>query len=168
MKPRGLDWLLTFAIPADMKGWIAFVAKNLDDRTIKERELKESGASEANARKDFFHYLFDAKDPETGELGYTLTELYGECELLTIAGSDTTAITMAAMTFYLARHPEIQRKLAQEILSTFSAYGDIVSGSKLHSCKYLKAIINETLRTTPPGKSIMMTRRLSLVISVNT
>ena len=150
LKPRGLDWLLTLTIPSDMKKWIAFVSNNLDERTKVEQDLKKSGASEASARKDFFHYLFDAKDPETGKLGYDLGELYGECELLTIAGSDTTAITFAATTFYLARNPKMQDKLAREIRSTFPSYDEIVAGPKLHSCKYLKAFINETLRTTPP------------------
>lgn len=79
-----------------------------DERTEKENQLKKSGASEADARKDFFHYLFDAKDPETGKLGYQLEELYGECESLTNAGSDTTAIVMAAMTFYLSRDAKVR------------------------------------------------------------
>ena len=32
--------------------------------------MKRSGASESQARKDFFHYLFNAEDPETGKPGY--------------------------------------------------------------------------------------------------
>ena len=75
-----------YAVPQDMTSWMSFCAKNLDERTVKEREMKKSGGSEGNARKDFFHYLFDAVDPETGKSGYDLSELYGECELLTIAG----------------------------------------------------------------------------------
>ena len=150
LKPRGLDWLLKYAVPEDLKKWQAFVAKNLDKRTKKEQALKATGEAESGARKDFFHYLFDAKDPETGKPGYDLGELWGECELLTIAGSDTTAIVTAAMAFYLARNPVIQAKLAREISSTFESYGEIAAGPKLHSCKYLRAFIQETLRMTPP------------------
>ena len=54
------------------------------------------------------------------------------------------------MTFYLSRNPRIQEKLAREIQSTFRTYDEIVADPKLYSCKYLKAIIQETLRTTPP------------------
>ncbi|CAJ2511650.1 Uu.00g072750.m01.CDS01 [Anthostomella pinea] len=149
-KPRGLDWLLTFAVPEDLKKWQGFVGKNLDDRAKKEMALKESGKGEGEAPKDFFHYLFDAKDPETGETGYDLQELYGECEVLTIAGSDTTAIITAAITFYLATNPRLQEKLAREVTSTFAHYGDIVAGPKLNGCQYLNAFIRETLRMTPP------------------
>ncbi|KAK5108699.1 hypothetical protein LTR62_008104 [Meristemomyces frigidus] len=150
MKPRGLDWLLTFAVPEDIKTWQKFVATNLDKRTKVEQDMQGSRLGECAARKDFFHYLFDAKDPQTGESGYKLNELYAECEVLTIAGSDTTAIVTAAMTFYLARNPRVQEKLAKEIRGTFSSADQIVSGSKLQDCKYLKAFISETLRMTPP------------------
>lgn len=36
-------------------------------------------------RKDFFHYLLDAKDPQTGE-GYSMSELWSESNLLIAAG----------------------------------------------------------------------------------
>jgi cytochrome P450 len=102
-------------------------------------------------RRDFFHYLFDTKDPLTGAPGYDLNELFGECEILTIAGSDTTAITMAAATFYLAHNPRIQEKLAREIATTFASSAEIAGGPKLqHTCKYLRAFIYETLRMAPP------------------
>lgn len=39
-------------------------------------------------RKDFFYYLLKAKDPETGQ-GFNSGELWGESNLLIIAGSDT-------------------------------------------------------------------------------
>lgn len=127
--------------------WQKFVAKNLEDRTKVEQDVQAGLRPE---RKDFFHYLFGTKDPETGKLGYDLDELYGECELLTIAGSDTTAIVTAAMTFYLAHNPQIQEKLANEILSTFPSAADIKGGLQLHNCKYMRAFIYETLRMAPP------------------
>ncbi|KAK4552540.1 hypothetical protein LTR86_010184 [Recurvomyces mirabilis] len=150
MKPRGLDWLLTFAVPEDLKKWQMFVKNNLDERTKVEQQLVKSGKGEGAARKDFFHYLFDAKDPATGKSRYELNELYAECEVLTIAGSDTIAIVTAAMTFYLGRDPRIQDKLATEIRRVFSSYDEIASGAKLQSCKYSKAVITETLRMAPP------------------
>ena len=130
-----------------MVQWQKFVAKNLEDRTKVEEDVQAGLRPE---RKDFFHYLFGTKDPETGKLGYDLDELYGECELLTIAGSDTTAIVTAAMTFYLAHNPRIQEKLAKEILSTFPSAADIKGSVELHNCKYMRAFIYETLRMAPP------------------
>lgn len=130
-----------------MKQWQAFVATNLENRTKVQEQVKRG---EREPRKDFFHYLFDATDPATGELGYDKHELYGECEVLTIAGSDTTAIVTAAMTFYLSHNPKIQEKLAKEIRSTYSSSADIQAGMQLHNCVYLRAVINEVLRMAPP------------------
>lgn len=149
LKPRGLDKLISLAAPAALVGWETFVAKCLQDRTMVEEEVRASKKPESEVRKDFFYYLFDAKDPETGA-GYTMEELYSESELLIIAGSDTTSIVMSAMVFYLARNPAIQARLAAEISSTFSGINEIQSGSKLQDCKYLKAFIQEASRMTPP------------------
>lgn len=133
-----------------MVNWQKFVDKCLGDRTKVEQELERSPKPESEVRKDFFYWLFKAVDPETGERGYDMDELYGECELLTIAGSDTTSIVLSAAFFYLARRPDVQAKLAQEIISRFSSYDEIKSGDKLHSCKYLTAFLQEALRMTPP------------------
>ncbi|KAF2796452.1 cytochrome P450 [Melanomma pulvis-pyrius CBS 109.77] len=100
-------------------------------------------------RKDFFYYLLNAKDPETG-LGFNMNELWGESNLLIIAGSDTTSTAMAGTFFYLAHNAAALQKLSQELRNTFSDVEEIVSGPKLSGCSYLRACIDETMRMTPP------------------
>lgn len=151
-KSRGLDWLLQFAAPPALGKWNAFVGKCLGDRTKAEEETREKLSfpnSDFQVRKDFFHYLFDAKDPETGK-GFPIEELWGEAESLIIAGSDTTAVVITAMFFYLAHYPDVQTKLASEVTATFSNMQEIRSGPKLQSCIYLRAFLHEALRMTPP------------------
>lgn len=126
------------------------MAKCLDDRSRTEQALVANSKPDSPVRKDFFHWLFKAVDPETGERGYDLDELYAECELLTIAGSDTTSVVLSAAFFYLICNPEIQEKLATEIQQTFNSYSDIISGPALTNCKYLTAFLKEALRMTPP------------------
>ncbi|KAH7089779.1 cytochrome P450 [Paraphoma chrysanthemicola] len=150
LKPRGLDRLLTVAVPPVVKEWQSFVAKCLDDRSKVEQEQEKNPKPEAEVRKDFFHWLFKAVDPETGKRGYDLDELYAECELLTIAGSDTTSLVLSAAFFYLVRRPGVQEKLRAEILATFSNYNEIKSGNKLSSCKFLTAFLQEAMRMAPP------------------
>ncbi|KAF2024573.1 cytochrome P450 [Setomelanomma holmii] len=135
LKPRGLDWLLTVASPK----WQDFVAKCLDDRSKVEQEQEMKLKPEGQA-----------VDPKTGKRGYDLDELYAECELLTIAVSDTTSAVLSAVYFYLVRRPEVQDKLVRAIRSTFSDHSELRSGSKLASCKYLTAFLQEALRMTPP------------------
>jgi cytochrome P450 len=76
--------------------------------------------------------------------------LYAECELLIIAGSDTTAIVISAAFFYLAHNPRIQEKLTREILLAFSSYDEIKAGAKLQDCRYLTAFLHEAMRMAPP------------------
>lgn len=65
------------------------------------------------------------------------------------SGGATTSALMSAVLFYLSRDPEIYRRLSSEIRSTFSSAHDIHSGPQLSSCKFLRAVINETLRMSP-------------------
>lgn len=145
LKPRGLDKLISLASPPALINWGAFVEECLANRNKMEQQQSKKGS-----RQDFFHYLYHAIDPKTGERGFPLEELYGECESLIIAGSDTTAVVISALFFYLVRRPEIQSKLAWEVRSTFSNSSDIRASMTLHSCKYLRAVIQEALRMTPP------------------
>jgi cytochrome P450 len=100
-------------------------------------------------RKDFFHYLLNAKDPETGE-GFAMPELWAESSLLIVAGSDTSSTCLAGAFFYLTHNPVVLEKLAQEVGRTFKDVEDIKSGPLLSSCAHLKACIDEALRMSPP------------------
>ncbi|KAK4495343.1 hypothetical protein PRZ48_013674 [Zasmidium cellare] len=99
-------------------------------------------------RKDFFYYLLKAKDPETGA-GFTTPELWGESNLLIIAGSDTTSTALTAAIFYLVHNPSKLSILADEIRSTFSETEDIRMGSTLSSLPYLRAVLDESMRLSP-------------------
>jgi len=100
-------------------------------------------------RKDFFYYLLNARDPETGK-GFSMDELWGESNLLIIAGSDTTSTAMAGTFFYLAHNPATLQKLAKEIREKFDDVEEIVTGPKLNECHYLRACIDESMRMSPP------------------
>ena len=102
-------------------------------------------------RKDFFHYLLHAKDPDTGK-SLSISELWAESDLLIIAGSDTPATAIAGVFYYLCHYPLVLRKLQQEIRATFTDIKEITNyaNTNLTSCTYLRAVIDETLRMSPP------------------
>lgn len=56
----------------------------------------------------------------------------------------------AAVFFHLTRNADVSDRLTAEILDTFDSVSEIVTGPKLNSCKYLKAVIQEGLRMAPP------------------
>ncbi|KAI1437349.1 isotrichodermin C-15 hydroxylase [Xylaria sp. CBS 124048] len=99
-------------------------------------------------RRDFFYHLLQARDPETGQ-GFTMPELWGESNLLIIAGSDTTSTAMAATFFYLVRNPHALQKVTEEIRGKFNDVEEIAQGPQLNSCTYLRACIDEAMRMSP-------------------
>lgn len=138
------------ATPADVQAYFKFTTGCLQNRLDEEKAMQGKGLDEDNVRKDMFHYLFRAKDPDTGGPGYNQQELFEESNLLVAAGSDTTSTTFAAMFFYLTRNPKVYERLTNEIRKTFNSSADIRAGPQLSSCRYLRAFIDESLRMNPP------------------
>ncbi|PPJ52050.1 hypothetical protein CBER1_09819 [Cercospora berteroae] len=99
-------------------------------------------------RKDFFYHLLKAKDPETGK-GFTTPELWGESNLLIIAGSDTTSTALAAAMFYLVHNPTTLATLASEVRSAFTTVEEIHISPRLNNLTYLRACIDEAMRLSP-------------------
>ncbi|KAI3318071.1 isotrichodermin C-15 hydroxylase [Xylariaceae sp. AK1471] len=99
-------------------------------------------------RRDFFYHLLKARDPETGQ-GFAMPELWGESNLLIIAGSDTTSTAMAATLFYLVRNPHALQKASEEVRAKFRDVEEISQGPQLNSCTYLRACIDEAMRMSP-------------------
>lgn len=119
---------------------------------IKQEELRrrENQPPCKDGFKDLLQYLLQADDPE-GRPEFTPLELRAETELLLSAGFDTTSAVLAAIFFYLTRNASAYAKLTREIRQTFARVDDIVNGQRLSSCSYLRAVIDETMRMSPPG-----------------
>ena len=153
LKPRGLDKVTELAAPKNVRIFQKFADSCLATRMDEEKDLQAKDLDRKDIRKDMLHFLFQAKDPETGGPGYTREELVEENNLLIFAGADTTSTTFAAMFFYLTRNWEVYQRLTQEIRTTFKSAEEIHSGPQLTSCHYLRAFIDETLRMNPPVSS---------------
>ena len=76
LKKLGLDRVLFPTIRANRQRFMAYSKRQLENR------MKMGMDAD---RRDFFYYLLNAKDPETGE-GFTIQELWGESNVLLIAG----------------------------------------------------------------------------------
>lgn len=64
--------------------------------------------------------------------------------------SETSATTVAYEFFYLAKYPEKQRKLRDELLKAMPGGAKDWSYGKVKEVSYLDDFINETLRLKPP------------------
>ncbi|KAI0505420.1 cytochrome P450 monooxygenase-like protein [Xylaria bambusicola] len=151
LKPRGLDRLFGFIAPPSAKHYDQFVQDSVTSRIAVYREQDKE--PEEEGRQDLFHFLAEARDPKTGTVAYDENELRAESNLLLIAGSDTSSISLSGIFFYLTGNQLKLNKLMEEIRTTFQSLDDIVYGQRLRSCTYLRACIDEGMRLTPPGPS---------------
>ncbi|KAI0835089.1 cytochrome P450 [Hypoxylon sp. FL0890] len=106
-------------------------------------------AEPKNAKSDFYSVVAGedvAKEDRLHE-----SELWGEAFFFLSAGGTTVATAVSGMFFHLAHHPDVYSRLATEIRNTFESGEDISNGPKLASCKYLRAVIDESLRMAPPS-----------------
>ncbi|KAI1754179.1 cytochrome P450 [Xylaria castorea] len=134
-----------FANLAPVLRWIA--SKKIDlFRQAVERMIAERTSKPANSIPDFYAVV-------TGEGGLHRSELWGEALFFVLAGGSTVATAMCGALFHLSWHPDAYARLAAEIRGKFSSGRDIQPGSVLASCTYLRAVIDESIRMTPPSPS---------------
>ncbi|KAI9565465.1 hypothetical protein GHT06_009257 [Daphnia sinensis] len=82
-----------------------------------------------------------------------------------MAGVDTSANTSAFLLYYLARNPEKQEKLREEILSVVGPKGSSPTASTLNNLPYLKACIKESFRLMPAANANARITDKDLVLS---
>lgn len=134
-----LDRLLFPNIAAGRARYMAYSRAQLTERTK---------LGDETDRRDFFYHLLKARDPQTG-LGFSTPELWGESNLLIIAGSDTTSTALAATLFYLVRNPRALARVTAEVRTRFADVEDAHQGATLASCTYLRACVDEAMRLSP-------------------
>jgi cytochrome P450 family 4 len=65
------------------------------------------------------------------------------------AGHDTTTSALSFIFYNIAKYPEVQQKIYEEIISIFEN-NEEVTLSKLNDLQYTEAVIKESLRLFPP------------------
>ncbi|KAG8919818.1 hypothetical protein FRC02_001351 [Tulasnella sp. 418] len=119
--------------------------------------VNETGGSEI---ADCILDLIVEKDMKETGLSYKEDELLGEMMDYLFAGSDTTASALSFGVKFLSKHPSVQIKLHEELVSNFGtnrliSYDEVGSAEKT---PYLEAVANEILRLAQVGAG--MTREL--------
>lgn len=109
-----------------------------------EQSLKEGAAAAAAAApRTIFHALRDSDLPAEEKM---LQRLCDEGEILTGAGSETTAQTLTRTMFYLKHVPETLAKLRAELDRAIPDAAAIPPWAELQALPYLAAVIKEGLR----------------------
>ena len=96
-------------------------------------------------RRDFLTKMIGEREKSN----ISLQQLTAQAGMLVRAGSETTATSLSALTYYLCRTPRVYEKLVQEIHGNFTSYEEI-NGHSVGTLTYLSAVIEEGLRLFPP------------------
>jgi cytochrome P450 len=121
----------------------------LDDliyRMIRERR------ADPEDRGDLLSMLLAATDPEAGDEGagasMTDTQVRDECLTILLAGHETTANALTFALWLLARHPEVQERLAEECRTVLG--GRLPSAADYPRLGLAEQVFAEALRLYPP------------------
>ncbi len=98
------------------------------------------------SRPDLIEPLIQKK--EEGVLTYN--DVQAHANLFIIAGSETTASLLCAVTYLLTMNPDKLANLTEEIRSAFSSE-DEINMKSVQSQTYMLACLNEALRYYPPA-----------------
>jgi cytochrome P450/nitrite reductase/ring-hydroxylating ferredoxin subunit len=76
-------------------------------------------------------------------------EIYGNVFTFLLAGEDTTANSMAWMMYFMAKYPEIQRKMQAEADSVLMDAATVTEYEQIRELRYIEAVAHETMRFKP-------------------
>ncbi|XP_077893433.1 cytochrome P450 3A9-like isoform X1 [Ictidomys tridecemlineatus] len=101
-------------------------------------------------RIDFLQLMIDSQNSQDKEpyQGLSDLEIAAQSIIFILAGYETTSTTLSFIMYLLATHPDVQKKLQQEIDETFPNKAP-VTYDVLFEMKYLDMVVNETLRLYP-------------------
>ncbi|KAM5376429.1 hypothetical protein ACJZ2D_005483 [Fusarium nematophilum] len=100
------------------------------------------------AVSDVFAWILEDYDAIEQPTKQEQLNLYADANLISVAGSDTTAATMTNLFYYLALNPGVCRELQEEI-DEYKEEHQTSDHASLAQLKFLQACIDETLRLHP-------------------
>ncbi|MCG6135216.1 MAG: cytochrome P450 [Nostoc sp. LLA-1] len=149
--PLTAGFLLVPSLQKDLGPWSPwgkFVRQRQQINELLQAEITERRAQLDPDRIDILSLLMLAKD-ENGQ-GMSDEELCDELKTLMFGGYETTSTVMSWGLYWIHHHPEIRKKLLQEL----DSLGDSPDPMSIFRLPYFTAVCNETLRIHPV---VMMT-----------
>ena len=108
------------------------------------RQRRQTGED----RGDLLSILLQARDEDDGTR-MTDKQLRDEMMTLFLAGHETTAIVLSWTFYLLARHPEVEAKLAAELASVLGGRSPAVAD--LPRLRFTERVVTESMRLYPPA-----------------
>src|SRR5580704_18116919 len=105
-------------------------------------------------RRDLLSMLLAARDPETGT-GMSDKQLRDEILTIFLAGHETTANALSWIWYLLARHPEAEARLHDELDRVLG--GRLPTHGDFAELKWTRMVVEEAMRLYPPAHTIART-----------
>ncbi|THG97119.1 hypothetical protein EW026_g4826 [Hermanssonia centrifuga] len=103
--------------------------------------MKRAGLHASADQNTFLEYLTDStEDPKV---------IRDQLLNILLASRDTTSCLLTYVTYFMAMHPQVTRKMRAEVLEHCGRHG-APTFDNIKSLRYVHAAINETLRLFPP------------------
>ncbi|GAB5401728.1 MAG: cytochrome P450 [Aureisphaera sp.] len=118
-----------------------------ESRQILRAIIEERKESKEN-HDDLLDMLLATRYEDTGE-PMTIKQLIDEITILFVAGHETAANALSFTSWLLAKHPEVQQKVFQEVLEVSNRTSDPIE--QIRQLEYTKAVIDESMRLYPPA-----------------
>jgi cytochrome P450 len=111
------------------------------DEALRRKEAAKRLEDEAEERNTLLDHMIDVTDDKA--------IIRDELINMLIAGRDTTTATITVALYFLAMHPEVFSRVRKEVLDLVGAT-EYPTYDHVREMKYLRAVVNETLRLFPP------------------
>lgn len=129
-----------------LQNWVP--QKLIDDAVKHDQFSNHTVRRRLNLKGDRPDFLSEVQR-HNDEKGMTVEEIVETSNIMIVAGSESTSLTLTGITNFLAQYPDAMAKLAEEIRGTFKEESLITSGG-VYKLPYLNAVIQEGLRLFPP------------------
>eukprot|EP00803_Ostreobium_quekettii_P003556 evm.model.scf_3474.1 EVM.evm.TU.scf_3474.1 scf_3474:7619-10265(+) len=107
------------------------------------KSRRKEPAMEDKAKRDFITLMIEARERESGRALNDLEIMYNS-RLFLIAGHETTAGTLAIFLYHVTQHPEVQKKILEEVDRLND--GSPLAYESLEKHQYMEMALNESMR----------------------
>jgi len=83
------------------------------------------------------------------DIEFSDLEIYGNVFTFLLAGEDTTANSIAWVIYFMAKYPEIQRRMQAEADAVVTDSVTVMEYEKIRELRYIEAVAHETMRFKP-------------------
>jgi len=112
------------------------------------RERRAAHRRDGPQERDLLDTLLNARDEQTGQ-SMDDRQVYDEVITIFFAGHETTAQTLTWLWYLLAKHPDAERRLHDEVDRALG--GRAPTLADLPNLPYARMVVEETMRLYPPA-----------------